>query len=103
MKNRLDRLYKMLVDKIGQHPMVWHSIYQYNLQLQTYTVQNYKHYKKLHEENKIDKNDVLDGYETLEDVQATVQQTLAELKVNILSSKQTQLNMTMKVGWDINK
>lgn len=30
MKNRLDRFYKHLVDKIGQHPMVWQSIYEYN-------------------------------------------------------------------------
>lgn len=31
MKNRLDRLYKMLIQKMGQNPIVWHSIYYYNI------------------------------------------------------------------------
>lgn len=59
MKNRLDRLYKFLVSKIGQHSMVWQSIYEYNLELEKFTIENYKHYKKLHSENKIDRNDLL--------------------------------------------
>ena len=62
MKNRLDRVYRLLVDKIGQNPSVWLSIYEYNLELEQYTIDNYKHYNKLHADNNSDKNDLLDGF-----------------------------------------
>lgn len=103
MKNRLDRVYRLLVDRIGQNPVVWRSIYEYNLELEQYTIDNYKHYKKLHADNTIDKNDLLEGFETEETMHAFVQETLCQIRANVLSSKQTELNMTMKIGWESNK
>lgn len=103
MKNRLDRVYRLLVERIGQNPVVWRSIYEYNLELEQYTIDNYKHYKKLHVENTIDKNDLLEGFETEESMHAYVQETLGQIRANVLNSKQTELNMTMKIGWESNK
>jgi len=60
---------------------------------------NYKYYKKRHSENLIDKNDLLEGYENEEEMQKFVNEMLHEIRDNIVSSKQTELNMTMKIGW----
>lgn len=63
----------------------------------------YKHYWKLHKEERIDPNDVIDGYES---ELATHDTTLAETsftKQMIVDCKQKQLNMTMKIGWEDSK
>lgn len=64
---------------------------------------NYKHYKKLHEEGNIEPNDLLEGYETLESSKQTANEDLFTIRHNIVDSKQNELNMTMKVGWEDRK
>ena len=62
-------------------------------------VEIYSHYRKLDLANKIDPNDLIDGYET---ELSTHDNTLADnafTKQIIVDCKQKQLNMTMKIGW----
>ena len=66
MKNRIDRMYTLLVQKIGQNPIIWRAIHEYNIELDNYATANYQHYKKLHENGTIDPNDLLEGYGTME-------------------------------------
>lgn len=68
-----------------------------------YIVEMYKHYKKLHKENSIDPNDLIDGYETERETQDTTIAETSFCKQMIIEAKQYQLNMTMKIGWEENK
>lgn len=63
-KNRIDRLFRFLGEKIGQNPLIWEAKVPYLEVMLEYVVEMYKHYRKLHKENSIDPNDLIDGYET---------------------------------------
>ena len=64
MKKRIDRLYQFLIEKMGESPVVWESICEFNIELYSYAEALYNHYIKLYNEDKINKNDVLEGYES---------------------------------------
>ena len=61
------------------------------------------HYHNLHVSNKIDPNDLLDGYETLESTALMTKASEAVTKRAIVEAKQSELNMRMKVGWHESK
>lgn len=61
------------------------------------------HYHNLHLEKKIDVNDLVPDYETIESTSLANKVRVAETKVKIVESKQYELNMTMKIGWEQNK
>lgn len=61
------------------------------------------HYHNLHVTHKLDPNDLIPGYETLGQTQLTTEKELAQTRANIVSYKQNELNMTMRVGWHDNK
>ena len=103
MKNRIDRLFTFLIAKIGQNPIVWRALFDFTLELENYVNSTYKHYKNLHETNTINPHDVLDGYETLESTKTNANNDLNTIKQNLVETKQTELNMTMKVGWELRK
>lgn len=61
------------------------------------------HYHNLHVTHKLDPNDLVPGYETLQQTQLTTQNELIQTRANIVNYKQNELNMTMRVGWHDNK
>lgn len=61
------------------------------------------HYHNLHVSLKLDPNDLVPGYETLQETQLTTQSELLLTRANIVNYKQNELNMTMRVGWHDNK
>ncbi len=63
-KRRIDRLFEFMEQNIGQNPIVWEGKTSYLEVILEYLTEMYKHYRKLHQEGKLDLNDVIDGYET---------------------------------------
>ena len=102
-KNRVDRLFEFLEDKIGQNEVVWGSKTNYQIELlEYYDIMNI-HYHNLHLQHQIDPNDLAPDYETIESTNLITKIKTAETKARIVESKQYELNMTMKVGWNENK
>ena len=102
-KNRIDRLFSTLQDKIGQNSLVWRGKTLYQIELLEYYDILDVHYHNLHLEKKIDVNDLVPDYETIESTSLANKVRVAETKVKIVESKQYELNMTMKIGWEQNK
>ena len=53
--------------------------------------------------NRIDPNDLLPGYETIECTSLTTKMEELVTKREVVECKQTELNMRMEVGWQENK
>lgn len=105
MRNRINRLFEFLISKIGQNTIVWRAIYFFYLELEQFIIENHHHYTKIHTEGKVKEydNDILEGYEVLENIKVYTNQQLFELYNSILDCKMTEVNMAMKVGWDTAK
>lgn len=102
-KNRIDRLFSILEDKIGQNPLVWRGKALYDIELLEYYDILDVHYHNLHLEKKVDINDLVPDYETIESTSLATKIRVAETRAKIVEHKQCELNMTMKIGWDQNK
>lgn len=102
-KNRIDRLFALLEETVGQNELIWAGKTMYQVQLLEYYRSIGEHYAALHLDNAMDPNDLIPGYETTDSTSASSTAGETETKAGIVESKQCELNMTMRVGWDSNK
>jgi hypothetical protein len=102
-KNRIDRLFAYLTEAIGQNEIVWRSCTEYAIEMLEYYDILDVHYHNLHIANKLDPNDLVLGYETIQSTSLNTKIKVAETRAGIVECKQTELNMAMRIGWDQNK
>lgn len=83
--------------------MVWRTKTAYLIELLEYYDILDVHYHNQHIEKKLNPNDIVPGYETIEQTALTTKTNVYHTKELIVEAKQNELNMAMRVGWNENK